>query len=278
MSSAFKFLVVLLLGAAAAGASPAHLLTVCADPNNLPYSNKQGQGFENKLAALVAKDFGMQISYFWFPQHDAFFRRTLNAGACDVVMGAPAGTDEADTTEPYYRSSYVFVARRDFKLNINSFDDPRLKTLRVGVNVLGNGEDSLPPVYALASRGIVRNVVGYSVFGGGLAQTDRAAELIHAVSAKDVDVAVVWGPIAGYYALRSTVPLELTPVVNDPAHPDMPLAFEIGIGVRQGNVALKQRLEAELKRRHSEIVQLLRSYGIPQVVLAVPASRSAAEN
>lgn len=277
MFSAFKTFAALLLCAAGASASPAQLLKVCADPNNLPYSNKQGQGFENKLAALVAKDFGLQISYFWFPQHDAFFRRTLNAGECDVVMGVPAGIDEADATEPYYRSSYVFVSRRDLKLKINSFDDPRLKTLRVGVNVLGNGEDSLPPVYALASRGIVRNVVGYSVFGAGLAQTDRAADLIHAVSENDVDVAIAWGPVAGYYARRSSVPLELTPVENDPAHPEMPLTFEIGIGVRQGNVALKQRLEAELKRRHSEILQLLRGYGIPQLNLAAPSS-SLAEN
>ncbi|HET6145227.1 MAG TPA: quinoprotein dehydrogenase-associated putative ABC transporter substrate-binding protein [Candidatus Acidoferrales bacterium] len=277
MFSAFKTFAALLLCAAGASASPAQLLKVCADPNNLPYSNKQGQGFENKLAALVAKDFGLQISYFWFPQHDAFFRRTLNAGECDVVMGVPAGIDEADATEPYYRSSYVFVSRRDLKLKINSFDDPRLKTLRVGVNVLGDGEDSLPPVYALASRGIVRNVVGYSVFGAGLAQTDRAADLIHAVSENDVDVAIAWGPVAGYYARRSSVPLELTPVENDPAHPEMPLTFEIGIGVRQGNVALKQRLEAELKRRHSEILQLLRGYGIPQLNLAAPSS-SLAEN
>jgi len=278
MSSAFNLLAILLLCAAAGTAAPAQLLKVCADPNNLPYSNKQGQGFENKLAELVAKDFGMQISYFWFPQHDAFFRRTLNAGACDVVMGVPAGIDEAEATEPYYRSSYVFVARRDHKLNIHSFDDPRLKTLRVGVNVLGNGEDSLPPVYALASRGIVRNVVGYSVFGAGLAEIDRAAELIHAVSAKNVDIAIAWGPVAGYYARRSSVPLELTPVENDPAHPDTPLAFEISIGVRQGNVALKQRLETELKRRHSEISQLLRSYGIPQLDLAAPTSGPLAEN
>jgi mxaJ protein len=278
MSSASKLFAVLLLGSTALAAAPAQQLKVCADPNNLPYSNRQGQGFENKLAALVAKDFGMQLSYFWFPQHDAFFRRTLNAGACDVVMGVPAGIDEADATEPYYRSSYVFVARRDYKLKIDSFDDPKLRALRVGVNVLGNGEDSLPPVYALASRGIVRNVVGYSVFGAGLNQTNRAAQLIQAVSAKVVDVAIAWGPVAGYYARRSRVPLDLTPIENDPAHPDMPLTFEIGIGVRQGNIALKRRLEAELKRRQSKILQLLRSYGIPQLDLAVPASSSVAEN
>jgi len=278
MSSAFKLFVVLLLGAAAASAAPAKVLKICADPNNLPYSNKQGQGFENELARLVAKDFGMHISYFWFPQQDAFFHRTLNAGVCDVVMGVPAGIAEADSTKPYYRSSYVFVARRDFKLKINSFDDPRLKTLRVGVNVVGDRDDSLPSVHALASRGIVRNVVGYSIFGPGIARTDRAAELIQAVAAKDVDVAIAWGPVAGYYARRSPVPLELTPVESDPAHTDMPLTFEIGIGVRHGDVALKQRLEAELKRRHSEIVQLLRSYGIPQLALAAPASPAVAEN
>jgi quinoprotein dehydrogenase-associated probable ABC transporter substrate-binding protein len=213
----------------------------------------------------------MELSYFWFPQNDIFFRSTLKTGACDVVMGVPAGLDEAESTTPYYRSSYVFVSRRDQRLTINSFDDPRLKTLRVGVNVLGKGEESLPPVYALASRGIVRNVVGYSIFGAGLAQADRAAELIHAVSSKDVDVAIAWGPVAGYYARHSTVPLELTPLENDPAHPDITLTFKIGIGVRQGNLVLKQKLETELNRRRSEIVQLLRSYGIPQLDLTAPS-------
>jgi ABC-type amino acid transport substrate-binding protein len=186
-------------------------------------------------------------------------------------MGVPIGSGEADATAPYYGSSYVFVSRRDYKLKITSLDDPRLKTLRIGVNVLGRGEDSLPPVYALASRGIVRNVVGYSIFGNGLAQTDRASDLIHAVTNKVVDVAIAWGPVAGFYARRSAVPLELTPVEDDAAHPGMPLNFQIGIGVRQGNQALKQRLEAELKRRHLYILQLLRSYGIPQFDLATPS-------
>lgn len=116
--------VAMLSGAAVLSAAP---LRVCADPNNLPFSNQQQQGFENQIASLIAKDLGMQLTYFWFPQRGAFFKKTLNSGACDVVMGVPSGFDEAAATHPYYRSSYVFITRRDRDLHISSFDDPRLR-------------------------------------------------------------------------------------------------------------------------------------------------------
>src|SRR6185437_9058364 len=112
-------------------------LRVCADPNNLPFSNRAQQGFENHLAALVAKDLGMQLSYFWYPQRQNFFKKTLNAGQCDVVMGVPLGIADASTTAPYYRSSYVFISRRDRNLTIKSMGDPRLRTLRIGVHITG---------------------------------------------------------------------------------------------------------------------------------------------
>ena len=243
------------------------MLRVCSDPNNLPYSNRQEQGFENRIAELIAKDFGMGVSYFWYPQREKFFKQTLNSGVCDVVMGVPAGFDEAATTRPYYRSTYVFVSRRDRNLHIASLDDPRLKALRIGVHVLGEQDDSLPPVHALTSRGIVRNLVGYSIFGN-LAEANPAADLIAAVTKNDVDVAVAWGPLAGYFAQHATVPLEITPIDGDPEHPSLPLTFDIGMGVREGDADLKQRLDLELVRRQAEIQQILRSYGIPQLSIA----------
>jgi mxaJ protein len=271
MSLASNFLTYIVLSGCTVSCVAAPALRVCSDPNNLPYSNRERQGFENRIADLIAKDFNMEVSYFWFPQREKFFKNTLNSGVCDVVIGVPTGFDEADTTRPYYRSTYVFVSRRDSNLHIDSFDDPRLKTLRIGVHVLGEQDDSLPPVHALTSRGIVRNLVGYSIFGN-LAEANPSADLIAAVSKKDVDVAIAWGPLAGYFTQHSAVPLEITPITGDPAHPALPLTFDIGMGVREGDTALKQRLDAELIRRHDEIKQILRSYGIPQLNMAAPSA------
>src|SRR5579875_3739373 len=138
MSSASRFAALLMIGSAATAFAAPATLRVCSDPNNMPWSNQQQQGFENKLADLIAHDLGMQVSYVWYAQGEKFFRRTLNAGVCDVVMGVPSGFDEASTTRPYYRSTYAFVARRDRDLRIASLDDPRLRTLRIGVHVLGD--------------------------------------------------------------------------------------------------------------------------------------------
>jgi quinoprotein dehydrogenase-associated probable ABC transporter substrate-binding protein len=271
MSSASNLLAVIMLAASTLSCAAAPALRICSDPNNMPYSNRDQQGFENRIADLIAKDLDMEVTYFWFPQREKFFKKTLNSGVCDVVIGVPIGFDEADTTRPYYRSTYVFVSRQDSHLHIDSFDDPRLKTLRIGVHVLGEQDDSLPPVHALTSRGIIRNLVGYSIFGN-LAEANPSADLIAAVSKKDVDVAVAWGPLAGYFTQNSPVPLEITPISGDLAHPALPLTFDIGMGVREGDAALKQRLDAELVRRHAEIEQILRSYGIPQLSLAAPST------
>ncbi|MBV9760023.1 MAG: quinoprotein dehydrogenase-associated putative ABC transporter substrate-binding protein [Acidobacteriaceae bacterium] len=238
-------------------------LRVCADPNNLPYSNDQRQGFENRLANLIGNDLAEQISYTWYPQRGKFFRKTLEAGVCDVVMGVPEGLEEALETRPYYRSTYVFVSRQDRNLHIASLDDPQLRTLRIGVHILGEANDSLPPVHALLNRGVVRNLVGFSIFGN-LTETNPAADLIQAVINKSVDLAVAWGPLAGYFSLNSQIPLTLTPINRDPANPSLPFAFDIAMGVRPGNDALRRQLDAELTRRAPEIRALLHSYGIPQ--------------
>jgi quinoprotein dehydrogenase-associated probable ABC transporter substrate-binding protein len=255
------------LTAAAALSHAAPVLRVCADPNNLPWSNRQQQGFENQIASMIAGDMGMQVTYVWYSQGEKFFRKTLDAGVCDVVMGVPAGMDEAATTRPYYVSSYAFLSRRDRHLEIRSFDDPRLRTLKIGVHILGEQDDSLPPVHALISRGIVANLVGYSIFGN-LNEKNPSADLIRAVVNGDVDLAIVWGPLAGYFAQQSRIPLDVTPIASDPKNPQLPMVFGIGIGVRPQEDGLRQRLDAEVARRQPEIQRLLVAYGIPQVSAA----------
>jgi mxaJ protein len=172
--------------------------------------------------------------------------------------------DEAIATRPYYLSSYAFVTRRDRHLRIASFDDSRLRALRIGVHILGDQDDSLPPVHALIRRGIVSNLTGYSIFGD-LSERNPAADLIQAVVHNDVDVAVVWGPLAGYFARQSKVPLDITPIRVDPAHSALPMVFGIGIGVRPRDLELRRQLDAEVQRRQQQIRHLLVAYGIPQV-------------
>lgn len=270
MFSVSKILACLLLSSGALICAATPPLRVCADPNNLPYSNQQQQGFENALATMIAKDFGTEVSYSWYPQRGKFFRNTLNSGVCDVVMSVPTGFRATATTQPYYRSTYVFVSRRDRHLKIRSLDDPRLRRVRVGVHILGDGDSSLPPVQSLLNRGIVRNLVGYSIFGN-LAEKNPSADLIKAVTRGEVDVAVAWGPLAGYFARNSAVPLDVTPIPGDSANPALPFVFDMSIGVRKGDEALKNRLESELEHRKSEIQDVLRNYGIPQLSLSAAA-------
>jgi mxaJ protein len=276
MSSVTRYLAVLLLTAGMPILMEAMPLRVCADPNNLPFSNDKLQGFENQLAAMIARDLGLELTYYWFPQREAFFKKTLNAGVCDVVMGVPSGLDEAATTQPYYRSTYVFITRRDRDLHLVSLDDPRLRTMMIGVHVLGEQDDSLPPVHALISRGIVHNLVGFSIFGN-LNEKDPPADLVKAVEVGKVDVAIAWGPLAGYFGLKSPVALEVTPIADDTSNPQLPFHFDIGIGVRQRDVALKKRLDDELTQRQKDIEQVLHQFGIPQISIANQIARSSEE-
>jgi len=252
----------------------ARKLRVCADPNNLPFSNQEQQGFENRIADLIAKDMGREVEYFWFRQGEKFFRQTLNRGVCDVVMGVPTRFDEAATTRPYYRSTYVILSRRASDLDISSLDDPRLQSLRIGVQILGDQKDSLPPVNALMRRGIVKNLVGFSIFGN-LTEKNPASDVIRALANGSVDIAIAWGPLGGYYSRQSSIPLRVTPLADDVKDPDLPFHFDIAIGVREQDDALRSTLDEELVRRHSEIEDILRSYGIPQIPL--PADTAKAE-
>jgi len=272
MSSASKLVALTALAFLTAAYAAAATLRVCADPNNMPFSNRAEQGFENQLANLIAKDLGMTVQYYWFPQRSSFFKKTLNAGHCDIVMGLPEGMDDAATSVPYYRSSYVFVSRRDRRLNIKSMDDPRLHHLRIGVHTTGDGDGSLPPVNALISRGIVRNLVDFNIYGR-LDEKNPPADLIRAVENNKVDIAIAWGPMAGYFAKHSSVPLQVTPVDVVSPDPKIPFTFAISMGVRRGDSQLLQRLNSEIQQHQPRIHRLLESYGVP--LLAAPPSAAA---
>lgn len=249
--------------AAMAGAAPhPRALRVCADPNNMPFSNRAGQGFENRIAQLIARDLHEPVAYTWWAQRRGFVRNTLAAERCDVVIGIVAGDDQVRTTTPYYRSSYVFVTRRSSNLHLASMNDPRLRQLRVGIHVIGDDYNSLPPGVALAGRGIVRNVVGYSIYGN-YAQPSPPSKLIAAVARGDVDIAIAWGPLAGYYAARSKVPLDVSLVTTRAATQGIPFSYSIAIGVRPSDSATFEVMQHELDTRGDAIRRILHAYHVP---------------
>ena len=250
---------------------PHGVLRVCADPNNLPYSNEKSEGFENKLAELVARDLGARVQYTWWAQRRGYVRNTLRAGKCDVLMGVPTGFDPVIITRPYYRSIYTFVTRRSAP-RVRSLDDPLLRTARVGVQMIGDDFANSPPATALTRRGIVRNVVGYSVLGD-YREPNPPSRIVRAVEKGEVDVAIVWGPLAGYFARRSHVPLRVEPVSPEIDLPYLPFVFDMAMGVRRGDTLFRAQLDSVLRRRRPEIDRLLADYGVPRV--DTPATTSA---
>jgi mxaJ protein len=235
-------------------------LRVCADPNNLPFSNIKQQGFENRIAKLVAKDLNASLVYEWQRMGRGFVREFLNKGKCDLLVGIPAQYKPVLTTVPYYRSSYVFVTRRDHKVQPASLNDPALHQMKIGVQVLE--EDYTPPATALARRGMQSEIVGFETTG------DEADSIVRAVADRQVDTAIVWGPLAGYFAQKYGSALQLTPVIPEVDPPGLPFTFAISMGIRKGNAGLRDELDRVLQRRQPDIQAILRDYGVPQLELA----------
>lgn len=237
---------------------------VCADPQNFPFSNRQMQGFENKIANLIARELGATTQYVWWGQRRGFIRNTMNASLkearCDVVMSVPAGYDLVQPTKPYYRSTYVFVYPKGKGLQLKSLDDPILKKIKIGVHLLGDDYTNPPPVHELSKRGVVDNVIGFDTF---YSQSNPPNTLIDAVASGKVDAAIVWGPAAGYFASHQRVPMEVVPVPSGPT--DLPFAFDISLGVRKGDDALRLQLEQVLDRKQSDIQKILHEYAVPLV-------------
>lgn len=234
-------------------------LRICADPDNLPFSNSKQQGFENRIAELVANELHAHVTYVWQRMGRGFVREFLNRSQCDLLVGVPANFRPVLTTTPYYRSSYVFVTRRDRDLKLASLNDPALHRLKIGVQVLD--EDYTPPASALARRGMQNEIVGFDSTG------EDADSILRAVANRQIDTAIVWGPLAGYFSSKFGGALQLSPVTPEVDPPGLPFTFAISMGVRKGNTALRDELEGVLSRRHSEINKILRDYGVPQLEL-----------
>jgi mxaJ protein len=272
MSSPFRkrALVVLCLALACSGAGAsdnARVLRVCADPDNLPFSREDGSGFENRIASLLAADLNATLTYSWLPQRRGFVRKTIGEGSCDVWMGVPADFERLATTRPYYRSSYMFVSREETRPIIRSFDDPRLKTIPVGVQLIGNDLAATPAGHALALNGAARNVIGFTVYG----EHPSAQRMIEALEARKIDAALIWGPQAGYFASRSRTRMGLVPARAPASLTAVPFEFSISVGVRRGERELLRDLDSALERRRIDIDTLLAEYAVPRADLASEA-------
>ncbi|HKU60192.1 MAG TPA: quinoprotein dehydrogenase-associated putative ABC transporter substrate-binding protein [Gemmatimonadales bacterium] len=235
-------------------------IRVCADPDNMPSSNDKLEGYENKLATLISQELKAKLEYVWYPTRRGYFR-ILNGMYCDLAMEVPAGLDMAGATKPYFRSGYVFVTRKGGGLDdINSLADPRLKKLKIGVNIYTSDAENSPPAMALSHYGVVGNLTGYSTF---FDENNRPDDIIKAVANQDVDLAIAWGPLAGYYAKQSKVPLVLTPLPAKDSLSEFPFQYNIGIAVRRKDKEFKDSLEAVLTRRQPEVQAILKEYAVP---------------
>lgn len=237
-------------------------LRVCADPNNLPFSNAAGEGFENRLAKLVAEELGKKLSYAWQAQRRGFIRNTLKADLCDIVMGVPTGYGPVETTAPYYRSRYVFVSRRDRDIDVASLKDARLREFRIGVHLIGDDGMNTPPAHVLAQEGMVENVVGFTIYGD-YREPAPPLRLIKAVENDAIDIAATWGPFAGYEALHSRVPLRIEAIEETSDFAPLRFSFDISMGVRKGDHALRRRLDQIISHKSAEIRAIVESYGVP---------------
>ncbi|HKO46122.1 MAG TPA: quinoprotein dehydrogenase-associated putative ABC transporter substrate-binding protein [Polyangiaceae bacterium] len=248
--------------AASAQARSARVLRVCADPANLPYSNSKLKGFENRIATLVANELHARLAYTWWSQRRGFLRQTLQAGVCDVVVGVPLGVPGIRSSRPYYRSTFAFVSRKDHQLgDLRSIDDPRLGRLKIGVSLAGDDGSNPAPVHALNRRGRSGGLVGFPLAD----EYERAVPAaVAAVIDGSIDVAILWGPVAGAGALTSAVPLRVEPL-SEERDGDLPFAFSIGMAVRPDDEALARELDHVIRRRGRELTGILRSAGVPLV-------------
>ena len=243
------------LGASAELVDP-KVFRVCADPNNMPLSNQQGQGFENKIADLFAQQLGKPVSYVWFPQVIGFARNTLNVFRCDVVMGVAEGSDLMQNTNPYYRSVYALAVRPGTGLDgVTTLDDKRLIGKRIGVVA------KTPPATIMAMNGLMSTAKPYILALSSQESDAPAKQMMDDLAAGRIDAAVLWGPLAGYYARHEPVSIKVVPLLHEPG--PIPMDFSITMGVRYSDQAWKRQLNQLIAKNQAKINQILDEYGVP---------------
>ena len=233
-------------------------LRVCADPGNMPLSDQKGQGYENKIVEVLAKAMDTELVYFWRPyQERGLTSQTFDSGDCDVLLDVPADFERVLTTVPIYRTTYVFAYRTDSGLSITSMDDPRLKTLRVGVFQQSGIRQ------ALADHGVIDNLKIHIIsYDADLEPETQPWRQVQEVVDGKLDIAGVWGPFAGY-VLKQGAPLTLVPVNR--MEDKVQLEFDLAMGVRKNDVVLKYKLDNALENSKDEIAKILNDYGVPLV-------------
>jgi mxaJ protein len=234
-------------------------LRVCADPDNLQYSNREEQGFENRVASLVAHDLGADVRYYWLPQWRGYARKTLQQHRCDLIPGIAQADESVLATNAYYRGTYAFVYSPTRFPGLASLDDPRLRSAHIGVQVVGIDATPTPAARALAQRGIVVNVVGYPIMG----ETPSAARIVDAIADGALDIGIVWSPQPGYFVARRNLALDVVPIRRDATDPEFD--FAIAMGVRRDDVALQRAVNASLARLAPQIDSVLREYAVRRV-------------
>ena len=231
------------------------VLRVCADPRDLPFSNEAGEGFENKIAALLAQKLGKTLAYDYYPGATGFVRNTLNAHRCDLIIGMPQGDDIVQGTNPYYRTTYALVSKQGSGLEtIDSLEDPRLKAKRIGI-VAGT-----PPATNLAVNGLLGNIKSYPLVVDTRFDSPTSA-MMEDLEGDRIDVAILWGPIAGYLAKHAKTPVKVTPLVKETSGPRM--IYRIGMGVRHSDQEWKRLLNKLIAENQTEITHILAIYGVP---------------
>lgn len=232
------------------------VLRVCADPGNMPFSERKGDGFENRIAEIVADELKVKLRYYWLTQGPGFVRNTLGTGLCDVIVGSAFGSELVQSTNPYYRSTYVLVSRHGTFDGLTGLDDPRLKGKPIGVIV------GTPPVERMGAVGLVPTMKPYSPYQFDPARQYQTvtAEIVADVASGKLDAAVLWGPAAGWLA-KQAGGLDLVPLLREPDRP--PLAYRIAMGVRHGENEWKRVLNNALRKRRAEIEAVLRDYAVP---------------
>lgn len=231
-------------------------LRVCSDPGNMPFSNVKSEGFENRIAELLAAKLGVPVKYTWFPQATGFLRNTLRARRCDLVIGLVSGAELALSTNPYYRSTYVMVTRKADAIAADRLDDPSLKPLRIGL-IAGT-----PPAGVAARNGLMAHVRPYDL----LVDTrydSPSHQMIEDLAAGDIDVALLWGPLGGYFAAQHGDLLTVTPLLHEAKNARMD--YYIAMGVRPGEHRWKGDIDKLLAENKSEIQAILREYHVPML-------------
>ena len=231
------------------------VLRVCADPRDLPFSNEAGEGFENKIAELLAQKLGKTLAYEFYPGATGFVRNTLNAHRCDVIMGMPQGDDIVQGTNPYYRTTYSLVSRQGSGLeNVDSLEDPLLQNKRIGI-VAGT-----PPATNLAVNGLLGNIKSYPLVIDTRVDAPTST-MMGDLEGDRIDIAILWGPIAGYLAKNAKIPVKVTPLVKETSGQRM--IYRIGMGVRHSDQEWKRLLNKLIAENQAEITHILTTYGVP---------------